>query len=296
MPGPRHEVPLILFEERPELLAELLDLSGFTRPTALSVVNTSVRFADVQGINPDLIFRSEEIPWLVLELQHAVDADKRHIWPFVTAALLQQHGAMGDIVVLTASGRVARWAKKVARQKGPLGSTLSLVPRVLYIDLDFAEQLVECEDADLAVLATWAIQARFGPRAQSIARAAVRRTEKLPARLRAGRRRAMFQMFSAKMLAFFEELLVRQTELPESQGYRKWKKKVLAEGEVKGLERGLAPLFRLYQRLLSRELTEQEHATLGARLDSLGPNRLGDVVLDLNGPQLAEWLADPDAK
>ena len=95
MPGARHEVPLLLFQERPELLAELLALSGVTPPIKLVVVNTAVRFADIASISPDLVLRSEEIPWLVLELQHAVDQDKRRIWPLVVAALLKQHGAMG---------------------------------------------------------------------------------------------------------------------------------------------------------------------------------------------------------
>ena len=202
MPGARHEVPLLLVQERPELLAELLALAGLTRPSELFVVNTAVRFADVAGINPDLVLRSKEIPWLVLELQHAVDPDKRRIWPLLAAALLQQHGAMGDIVVLTASRRVARWATKVACEKGPLGSSFSLVPRVLHIDLAFAERLVACEDVDLAVLATWAVQKRFGPRALSIARTAVGRTEKLQGALRVGRRRAIFQMFSPRCWPF----------------------------------------------------------------------------------------------
>ena len=293
MPGARHEVPLLLFQERPELLAELLALAGVTPPTKLTVVNTAVRFADIAGINPDLVLRSEEIPWLVLELQHAVDQDKRRIWPLVVAALLKQHGAMGELVVLTASQRVATWAGKVCRETGPLGSRLFLVPRVLHIDLDFAERLVACQDVDLAVLAAWAIQARFGPRAKSIARAAVRRTERLPFRLRSGRRRAMFQMFSAKMLAFFEEMLVQQANLPESRGYRKWKKKVRAEGRTEGRTEGL---LRLYERRLGRDLTEPEHATLRARLETLGADRFIDAVLGLEGTQLARWLADPEAK
>jgi len=33
-----------------------------------------------------------------------------------------------------------------------------------------------------------------------------------------------------------------------------------------------------------------------ARLESLGADRLGDVVLDLSAPELAAWLADPAAQ
>jgi len=34
---------------------------------------------------------------------------------------------------------------------------------------------------------------------------------------------------------------------------------------------------------------------LHGRLDTVGPERLGDVVLDLDVAALAAWLADPEA-
>jgi hypothetical protein len=33
-----------------------------------------------------------------------------------------------------------------------------------------------------------------------------------------------------------------------------------------------------------------------ARLKTLGADRLGDVVLDLSAPELADWLGDPAAR
>ncbi len=63
-----------------------------------------------------------------------------------------------------------------------------------------------------------------------------------------------------------------------------------------GMEKGLRPLLRQVERRLARALTETEHAALVARLTALGPDRLGDVVLDLDPPALAAWLADPDAR
>ena len=59
---------------------------------------------------------------------------------------------------------------------------------------------------------------------------------------------------------------------------------------------GLAPLVRQFERRLSRSLTDPERATLVERLVTAGPDRLGDVVLDLDTPSLAAWLADPDAR
>ncbi len=44
-----------------------------------------------------------------------------------------------------------------------------------------------------------------------------------------------------------------------------------------------------------RPLADAERAEVLRRLDTLGPDRIGDVVLDLERDALAAWLADPDA-
>ena len=69
----------------------------------------------------------------------------------------------------------------------------------------------------------------------------------------------------------------------------------IERGITQGIERGIAPLASLFSRRLGRGLTTDEHRTLAARLDTLGPARLGDVVLDLDAPALDAWLRDPDA-
>ena len=68
------------------------------------------------------------------------------------------------------------------------------------------------------------------------------------------------------------------------------------QGRQEGRQEGLAPLLRQIQRRLGRALSDQEHQTVAARLDTLGPDRLGDVVLDLTPGALAAWVADPDAR
>ena len=81
--------------------------------------------------------------------------------------------------------------------------------------------------------------------------------------------------------------------------YNEWEQetleKVRLEGIEKGIETALAPMERQFCRRLGRALTPQEHATLVRRLDTHGAERLGDVVLDLAAPQLAEWLEDSAA-
>ena len=69
-----------------------------------------------------------------------------------------------------------------------------------------------------------------------------------------------------------------------------------AAGMQQGMQQGLAPLLRLFSRRLQRTLSDGERAVIVARLDALGADRLGDVVLDLSAPELAAWLAEPAAK
>ncbi len=66
-----------------------------------------------------------------------------------------------------------------------------------------------------------------------------------------------------------------------------------AQGREEGREEGL---LHLYARRLGRPLAEAERACLAERLETLGPDRLGDVVLDFAPGDLADWLADPKAK
>jgi hypothetical protein len=47
--------------------------------------------------------------------------------------------------------------------------------------------------------------------------------------------------------------------------------------------------------LLSWPLADADRRAVATRLDLVGPERLGDVVLDLDGDALAAWLADPNA-
>jgi hypothetical protein len=72
--------------------------------------------------------------------------------------------------------------------------------------------------------------------------------------------------------------------------------RLIAEGKKQGEKRGLAPLVSQIQRRLGRNLADAEKATLSKRLTKLGPDRLGNVVLDLSAQDLDAWLADPNAK
>ena len=68
------------------------------------------------------------------------------------------------------------------------------------------------------------------------------------------------------------------------------------QGVQQGIQQGQKPLLHQFARKLGRALTDEERARVAARFDSLGPDRLGDVALDLSPTALADWLADPDSK
>lgn len=80
-----------------------------------------------------------------------------------------------------------------------------------------------------------------------------------------------------------------------SKVFRFFEERGRKEGLKEGRHEGLAVTVRQFERKLGRALTDPERETLYARAGSLGPARIGDLVLDLDGPALAAWLAAPDA-
>lgn len=76
---------------------------------------------------------------------------------------------------------------------------------------------------------------------------------------------------------------------------RRWLRQLPEGGDELVEQAALQRLQHQFERRLSRPLTPSEQETLHQRLTSLGSNRLGDVVLDLDATALAAWLADPAA-
>jgi hypothetical protein len=79
-------------------------------------------------------------------------------------------------------------------------------------------------------------------------------------------------------------------------GYPEAAQDLCQKANEKGIEKALGALERQFTRKLQRALTPDEHTTLVRRLDTHGPERLGDVVLDLDRDALEHWLTDPDAR
>jgi hypothetical protein len=65
--------------------------------------------------------------------------------------------------------------------------------------------------------------------------------------------------------------------------YEPWSARRLEEAEKRGIERGqLQMTVRLCAKRLARPLVEAEHVALASRLDRLGEDRVGEVVLSFS--------------
>lgn len=71
--------------------------------------------------------------------------------------------------------------------------------------------------------------------------------------------------------------------------------KYIAKGIEQGIEQGIAPLLSLISRKLGRPLSDADRRAVATLLTLVGPERLADAVLDLDGDALSAWLRDPNA-
>jgi hypothetical protein len=75
---------------------------------------------------------------------------------------------------------------------------------------------------------------------------------------------------------------------------RRWLE-LVPEATDEVVQRGLQPLQHQFERRLHRKLDPSEQAVLRQRLTTVGADRLGDVVLDMDAATLEAWLTDPAA-
>ena len=276
MPSPAHEVPLQLLHDHPALLATLLEKLGGRAPEGvLEPVNANLRFADPAEVRPDLVFRAERPPWLLLELQNRIDPDKARRWIVAAAIQLDATGVMGEIVILTSSRRVAAWAHEVAHVRGDFGSRFELTPLVLPIVGKAIDALLDEAHPELAFFAAWAVRGRRGPRARRIVDRAVELTERMPDALRDAAVRAIVAVLKEPLLEYLKAIAMNPDQLPESRAARRFRQffedRGKAEGKLEGKLEGVVEGKRaaLLTLLDARELSasDNERAMINACAD-----------------------------
>src|SRR5690349_6988604 len=134
MAGTAHDILVTVLRERPPLLAELVKRvvhRSIGKP--VGVVDSAVRSPRSIEVRPDLILRARRRGWTIAEVQNRIDQKKQQSWAVAVAQLLHEHKRMGDLIVVTASRRVAAWAQQAVHLRGEAGSRLELTPVVVLI-------------------------------------------------------------------------------------------------------------------------------------------------------------------
>ncbi|MEZ4299720.1 MAG: hypothetical protein R3B70_32525 [Polyangiaceae bacterium] len=85
-----------------------------------------------------------------------------------------------------------------------------------------------------------------------------------------------------------KELLVNGLKLIEAIEKKGWR-----QGRSEGK---LGVFTHQFARKLGAPLSDSQQQSIAQRMKTLGADRLGEVVLDLDAAALAAWLADPDAR
>ena len=237
MPSVVHELLLEVFRETPAL-AEVLRLAQGLKVGAMAPSDPNL--AEVKSVewHGDAFFVAGDPKqprrWIILEVQTSVDKDKLRTIPMSLELARERHRrASGDVVLVTAGAKVARWFDRHPfRYEGPLGTrrTLSVV-RVDLARLPLRKLL----DPKRPYLAVLAVAAHVkGPRAKAL------RVASKACELAAGRKTALrtevvdaiLQMLDAKLRRQLEEVMQREGFRTDwlQDAYVKGK----AEGEAKG--------------------------------------------------------------
>jgi hypothetical protein len=274
---------VLALREDPSLLRRLLALAGRRVPLrAMTVEDTAVRWVASAEVRPDLLLSGPGGAWLAVEVQRQIDRAKERRWFLLTAVLTDQRGVLGDLLVVTASAAVARWARRLHR-RGRSGTEVQLRPTVLLLAGGALEALLDPKRPSLAFLAAWAMQDRRGAAARRVVRRALALTEALPEGLRQAQVRAILNVLSAPMLAYLKEATVDINKIPESPWVRAWRLELEAKGKVEGKVEGLSEG-------LSEGLAQAVLAVLAARGLAVTEAQSAKVLGCKDRTQLDAWL------
>ena len=241
MPSPAHDVLVQALHDDVALLPAILSrLRGVELPPLVGPMDSVVRLARPVEVRPDVVHRTDR-GWVVCEVQHAIDRKKGRRWLVASSVLFDETQQMGDVVVLTPSAAVARWARRAGHVRGPAGTRLQITPVVVYLSPSAARALLDPEAPHLALCAAWAMQRRHGKVAAEVADDAIRVTERLPQPLQDAQARAIFDILHRQLYArLLREAHMHPNQTPERPSVRKLRELLEEQGMAKGMAKGEA--------------------------------------------------------
>jgi len=134
MPSTEHEILVDLFNNRPTLAAEMLvevlgtSLPAYTKARLVSNDLTEILPTEYRA-DSVVVLLDRDIPVrvIILEIQLAVNRQKRVSWPGYIVNAFARHGCPADLLIVAPDPKVARWCAKAIE----IGSGLFLHPAVL---------------------------------------------------------------------------------------------------------------------------------------------------------------------
>jgi len=299
-PATIHESVLLWLRDDPSQLRTLLDLTGHAPcPSPLEVEDSVLRKVLTVDVTPDLVLRSpdshEVRRWVIIEVQRQRDEEKARRWPLAMAVMGDRFGPNGELVVITASASVARWARRVAMHKR--GATRwGVVPTVLLLGPAEADVILAKGPPEMAVFAAWVTQGRKGRRALDLARRALARSDAVEdERLRRSTQEGIMSVLHPSVLEQLRRAaMIDINQLPKNPAWERWKADLRAEGALEGEARGkVLGEVNLLVRILRRRgfvVGADVEARLLATTDLARIERWADRALD--APSLDAVFAD----
>lgn len=285
-PSNAHESVLLWLRDDPSWLSTLLGLTGHEpcSPT-LIVEDSALRAAYPIEVSPDLVLRDPiSGHWVLVEVQRQPDEAKARRWFLAMAAMANQHGPHGELVVITPSRAVARWALDIANHRCG-GTRWGVTPTVLRLGPKEADAVLTNGPPELAVFAAWVMQGRRGAEAIDLARRAITRAETITeAQLRA---RIQWSILTVLHPAVVEKMrsvtMIDISQLPRNPALERWVSDLHAEGA--------AQVLRAVLRKRGVLITPGDEARIAACMDYPQIERWTERALSAN--RIDEVFAEP---
>lgn len=248
-PSTVHESVLLWLRDDPSRLDTLLEVTGHAPRSAVLVVDDSaLRVAFPVEVNADLALleaaEARTRKWALTEVQRKPDEKKARRWPLMMAVMADRYGPDGELVVITASAAVARWARGVAVHRSG-GTWWGVRPTVLRLGPAEAELILAKAPPEMAVFAAWVMQGRRGPKAADLARRALARgatvaDERLRRATLEGILAVLHQTLTERLRS---EVMIDINQLPKNPTLERWKADLRAEGAATAEARGEARML-----------------------------------------------------
>ena len=295
MPSLIHEIAVARLGQDPTLLHAIAEkLRGLPPPAVLRPVDSAVRLANPEEVRPDLVLATgKRGPWDAIEVQRRIDRAKARRWPVLVSLLQDQRRCVGDLWVITASHRVAEWARTACHARGPGGTQMRLEPIVLCLSPAQIHALLDERHPSLAFFAAWAMQDRHGTEAADVIERAFSITDALPDPLRRRQKRDILNVLNRRMLAVLKERIMAATRDLESRWVRELREELSVIARVEGKAEGKQEALLAVLEARGLPISEAERAMVVGCTDLMTLGRW--LTRAVAAPTTAEALArDPE--